>query len=256
MNDIVPMPRQAPALAVSDSLMKLIADPNTTAEKLQVIVNMQKAIMEDVRREAFQAAFALMAPELPKINKRGFVELIKADGKKVGSYRYMKYEDMDDITRPIMFRHGFSLSFSTFIMDGKNVLRGKLMHTGGHFEVSELALPLDTGPGRNPLQASGSTLSYEKRYIAELLMNIVRKGEDDDGVAFGLALLTPEQVASLINLLSDTGTNTETFLQMFVTDATKLEEIPQRDYARLKNALEQKAQALARAKEKADGRKK
>jgi hypothetical protein len=56
--------------------------------------------------------------------------------------------------------------------------------------------------------------------------------------------------------LSDTGTNTETFLQMFVTDATKLEEIPQRDYARLKNALEQKAQALARAKEKADGRKK
>jgi hypothetical protein len=44
-----------------------------------------------------------------------------------------------------------------------------------------MVLQLDTGPGRNQNQAMGSTLSYGKRYTAEMLLNIVREGEDTDG---------------------------------------------------------------------------
>lgn len=252
MNDVVQR-RQAPALALGDNLMRLISDPNIPADKMQVILQMQKDIMAESRREAFQAAFSEMAMELPRVNKRGMVELVKADGRKVGSYRYMKYEDMDAIIRPIINRYGFSLSFSTDVEGDKNILRGKLMHDGGHYESSKLALPPDTGPGRNPLQAMGSTLSYEKRYMAELLLNIVRSGEDDDGIGAMTAKITPEQVATLVNLLADTHTKPDAFLKMFVTEATKLEEIPQRDFARLRNALEAKLRALA--KEQPNGKK-
>ena len=245
MNDIVPR-RQAPALALAETLLKLVADPQVSAEKLQILLQVQKDIMADSRREAFQAAFAAMAPELPRVNKRGFVELIKADGKKVGQYRYMKYEDMDELIRPILHKFGFSLSFQTTTFERQQVVHGKLMHDGGHFEHAEMILPPDVGPGRNALQAVGSSLSYAKRYLADLLLNIVREGEDDDAVGALLAKVTPEQVATLTNLLNDTKTKPDKFLEMMVSEAKTLDDIPQREFARLKNVLEAKVRSLAK----------
>jgi hypothetical protein len=254
MNDVIPT-RQAPALALGDTLMKLIADPNVHADKLQLLLTMQKEIMADSRREEFNAAFAAMAPKMPKIDKRGLVELIK-DGKKFGSYNYAKYEDMDDLIRPILNAHGFSLTFYPGVEDGKPVLYGELLHSAGHSKRGFLPLVQDKGPGRNDIQAEGSGLSYQKRYLAELLCNIVRKGVDDDGIAAMTARINQDQVTTLINLLSDTKTKPETFLQMMVTEATKLEEIPQRDFARLKNVLEAKVRSLAKAaKDKPSGKK-
>jgi hypothetical protein len=47
-----------------------------------------------------------------------------------------------------------------------------------------MQLPIDSygsGTGRNELQARGGTLAYGKRYTAEMLLNIVREGDDTDG---------------------------------------------------------------------------
>jgi hypothetical protein len=247
MNDIV-VPRQAPALALGETLMKMIADPQVSADKLELLLNMQKEIMAENRREQFQAAFAAMAPKLPKIDKRGLVELVKADGRKVGSYKYATYEDLDDAIRPILHEHGFSLTFYPGEENGKPVLYGELLHSSGHSKKGFRYLTPDRGPGRNDIQAEGSALSYQKRYMAELLLNLVRKGVDDDAVSAMQARISPEQVATLINLLADTKTRPEKFLEMMVTEATTLEEIPQRDFARLKNALEAKVRTLAKGK--------
>jgi hypothetical protein len=245
MNNVAKRP--APALALGDSLMKLIADPNITAEKLQVLLQMQKDIMAESRREAFQAAFAAMAAELPQVDKRGIVELVK-DGKTLGRYNFAKWEDMDAVIRPIMHRHGFGLSFPQRIEGGRPILIGKLLHAAGHFEVSERAVTPDPGPGRNNAQAEGSGLSYAKRYVAEGLLNIVRKGVDDDGIASGLKPIDAAQVKQLAGLLEETGTKAETFLRMFVTGCEALEAIPLRELPRLLNALEEKKRSLAAKK--------
>jgi hypothetical protein len=242
MNDV--MTRPAPALALGETLFKMLADPNISAEKMQILLQMQKDIMAESRREAFQAAFAAMAAELPQVDKRGIVELAK-DGRVLGRYNFAKWEDMDAVIRPIMHRHGFALTFPQRIEAGKAILIGKLLHAGGHFEISERAVTPDPGPGRNTAQAEGSGLSYAKRYVAEGLLNLVRKGQDDDGIASGLKLIDASQVKQLTKLLEETKTKPDMFLRMFVTSATVLEEIAARDLPRLINALEEKKRSLA-----------
>jgi hypothetical protein len=248
MNDVV-VARPAPALALGETLLKMLADPNISADKLQILLQMQQSIMAESRREAFQAAFAAMSAEMPQVDKRGIVELVK-EGKVLGRYNFAKWEDMDVVIRPIMHRHGFALTFPQRIDGGKSVLVGKLLHAAGHFEISERPVTPDPGPGRNSAQAEGSGLSYAKRYVAEGLLNIVRKGQDDDGIASGLKLLDAAQVKQLAGLLGETGTKTETFLRMFVTGCETLEAIPVRELPRLLNALEEKKRSLLSKKEK------
>jgi hypothetical protein len=248
MNDVIV--RQAPALALGETLLKMLADPAIPADKMQILLNMQKDIMAENRREQFQTAFATMAPEMPRVSKLGTVELVK-DGRKLGSYKYAKWEDMDEVVRPILHKHGFSLSFASRLDDkGRSILVGTLMHSAGHFIISERPLIPDPGPGRNNLQAEGSGLSYAKRYIGEGLLNIIRKGVDDDGIAAGLQPLGAEQVKELSALLSKTGTKTENFLLMFVTGVEKLEDVPMRDFPRLKNALQSKLESMIKKDKK------
>lgn len=243
MNDIIKRP--APALALGETLLKMLADPAIPADKMQIMLNMQREIMAENRREQFYAAFAEMAVEMPHIEKRGMVELIK-DGKKLGGYRYMKWEDMDTVVRPIMHKYGFSLSFSQRVEQGKQILVGTLMHAAGHASISEKPITPDPGPGRNAAQAEGSGTTYAKRYIGEGLLNIIRFGGDDDGIGAGLAPISDSQVKELTKLLKDTGTKADYFLNMFVTGIEKLENIPARDFPRLKNALEAKKEAQLR----------
>ena len=252
MNDIVQ--RQAPALALGETLLRLLTDPNISAEKTQILLTMQKEIMAESRREQFQAAFAEMSVRLPHIDKRGLVRLEK-DGRLLGTYRYAKWEDMDEVIRPIMHEFGFSLTFASRIDDKGQILVGKLMHRAGHFEISERRLEPDPGPGRNKLQAEGSGLSYAKRYLGEGLLNLVRKDMDDDGIAAGLTPLDERQLKELTQLLTDTKTAPETFMKMFVTGCETIADIPSRDFVRLKNALEAKKASLAQKNGKKDNKK-
>jgi hypothetical protein len=250
MNDIIARP--APAVALGETLLKMLADPNISAEKMQVLLQMQKDIMAESRREQFQTAFAAMAADMPQVDKRGIVELVK-DGRAFGRYNFAKWEDMDTVIRPILHRHGFALQFSSRVDGGKQTLVGMLLHSAGHMVTSERLLIPDPGPGRNALQAEGSGLSYAKRYVAEGLLNIVRKGQDDDGIASGLKLIDAAQVKQLVDLIVETDTKTESFLRMFVTSAERIEDIPARDFHRLLNALSEKKRNLAAKKGKKNG---
>lgn len=247
MNDIIKRP--APALALGETLLRMLADPNIPAEKMQIVLNAQKDIMAENRREQFYAAFAMMMPEMPQVERLGNVELIK-DGKRLGGYKYARWEDMDRVIRPIMHKYGFGFSFAQRIDQGKQVLVATLLHASGHALTSERPVIPDPGPGRNAAQAEGSGLSYAKRYAAEGLLNIVRKGVDDDAIAAGLTPLSDSQVKDLTALIKETKTEVSHFLSVFVTGIERLENIPARDYPRLKNALEAKKQTLAAKKEK------
>jgi hypothetical protein len=105
-------------------------------------------------------------------------------------------------------------------------------------------LPPDVGPGRNSLQAVGSAISYGKRYTAEMLLNIVRRGEDTDGYGAveNNAPITDTQAKHLAKLIKDTKTDTAKFLEWSKTGADKLADIPAREFVRLLNALNDKKQ--------------
>jgi len=243
MNDVVK--RETPAQSFGDVLMRVLADPNIPADKLQIVLQTQKDLLADRRREAFQSAFVAMAAKMPQVTKEGLVDL-KKDGKNYGSYKFAKWEDMDEAIRPILHEFGFALNFYEPPDNGANgkvTVRGVLMHLDGHAVESEKSGPPDTGPGRNALQAIGSTTSYLKRYLAEELCNIVRKGEDNDGQTV-LKLITEKQIAELETLLKAVKTQPDTFLRLFVTGCERMEDIPERDFPRLVNALREKQRSM------------
>jgi hypothetical protein len=247
MNEVT----KSPATSFSEGLMKLIADPQISTDKLELLLKLQSQALEARAREEFHQAFAELSRELPQIERLGMVELRSRDDRRLGSYRYAKWEDMDTAIRPILFKHGFGISFSSYIdPTGRTVLRGKLLHVGGHFEAAEFPVLSDKGPGRNDLQAVGSGVSYAKRYVAELLLNVVRKGADDDANAALTRKLSGEQVETLSKLIAAAKTTPERFLSIMVTDATTLADVPERDYGRLMNAANQTISRNARKERK------
>jgi hypothetical protein len=235
---------KAPARGMSDALMQLITDPNVPIEKLDLLLKMQHSLLVEQRQEAFQADYVLMQAEMPQVDKRGFVELGTKDGVRRGSYRYAKFEDMDTVLKPIYTKHGFSLSFCTRIEGTQTILVGKLLHRSGHFETAEKILLADRGPGRNDMQAEGSGITYQKRYIAEMLLNIVRRDIDDDAISAMQKKISHKQMSDLVNLIGHAQMNVERFLKVMVSNCERLEDVPERDYGRLVNALNDKVRAL------------
>ena len=214
------------------------------AVHLHLLLNLQERVLAREAEAAFNTAFSLLAAEIPRVQKNGTVEL----GDRKGSYKFATWEDMDEVLRPRLQRHGFVLSFDASQREGQGggaVITATLLHARGHSRSSSIPLPLDSGPGRNNLQAMGSTISYGKRYTTDMLLNIVRTNEDDDGVRGGMQFISAEQVGEMEDLARDTGTDLSKFLIAHKAGARRAADVQEKDFERLKTALlVKKAQKL------------
>ena len=238
--------RPAPAEAFGAFLMQALADPNIPADKLEIIAKMRREVLSDQAREAFMEHFAAFSAELPQVERDGTVELVK-DNKPVGRYSFTTIEGMDLVLRPLLAKHGFAISFSS--VDNKDgvTVTGTLSGWGWE-RSSTYTLPPDAGPGRNALQARGSSRRYAKRYVTDDLCNVVRKGKDDDARGAMEALIDAAQIKMLATLIKRTETDEAAFLKMMVSGAESLHDIRQRDLPRLEMALREKAQRRAAKK--------
>ena len=226
---------QPPAPVIEErSLLSAIVDvardPKLDVAKLDALLKMQAELEKRQAERAAIEAFAEMSAAMPRVTKKGAIDLGR--GKPIP---FAKWEDMDKVIRPLLAKHGFTLSFDSEAIEGGLLVRGELMHRGGHVRRASMPLPFDTGPGRNQLQARGSTLAYGKRYCAEMLLNIVREGDDDDGTKGGTRFATDDEVAELQTLIKETGTNEERFCNTL--NVAHLGELPVTSVAVAKNML-------------------
>lgn len=159
---------QAELVAV---IRELASNPSVDVEKLRALIDMKKEIDRYHAEQEFNAAFSAMQPEIPVI-----VEKARTDKGK-----YAPLEDIIEVVRPIMAKHGFGLSHETFHMpDGSRKIVGVLTHRAGHKRTSEFIAPPDKSGSKNDIQALGSTGTYGRRYTTNDLLCIVTRGEDDD----------------------------------------------------------------------------
>jgi hypothetical protein len=230
--------RAAPAEAFGEFLMRALADPNIPADKLEIIAKMRREVLVDQAREAFQEHFAELSAELPQVERDGTVALVK-DGREIGRYAFTTIEAMDAILRPLLAKHGFAISFSSIDNKDSVTIAGTLSGWGWE-RSSTYTLPPDNGPGRNAMQARGSSRRYAKRYITDDLVNIVRKGKDDDAKGAIEALIDATQLQQLLDLIKATNTDEVAFRKMMVSGADSLQDVRQRDFPRLLMALREK----------------
>ncbi len=160
-----------PALNIVGLIERLAANPDFDVTKLQQLIDMQERILASQARTAFTAAFAVMQQDLPVIAERG----------KTNNGKYAVLEDIIETVRPILARHGFSLSHRTEWPDKGTVkIVGILAHRDGHERTSEFLSSADSSGNKNAIQGLGSAVSYGRRYTTKDLLNIVTREEDDD----------------------------------------------------------------------------
>ncbi len=155
---------------------RLASNPEVDVAKLEKLIEMQERILRYNAKAEFWQAFAQMQGELPTITEKGEI-LVNGQIRS----RYAKNEDIQEVVRPILQRHGFALSFRHEFTDGHVKIIGVLAHRSGHSEQDEFVAKADTSGSKNDIQALGSTRSYGQRYTTIALLNIVSRGEDDDG---------------------------------------------------------------------------
>jgi hypothetical protein len=241
--DIVRVERAAPAETFAGVLMQMLADPNIPADKMEVVMKMRREVLGDQAREAFMEHFAALSAEMPQVERDGTVELVK-DGRSMGKYAFTTIENMDTILRPLLAKHGFAISFASVDNKESITITGTLSGWGWE-RTSTYTLPPDAGPGRNALQARGSSRRYAKRYIVDDLVNVVRKGKDDDARGALEQLIDATQLKELVDLIKATATDEAAFLKTMVSGAESLQDIRQRDFPRLIMALREKKQRRA-----------
>jgi hypothetical protein len=164
------------------AIIACASNQNVDADKVERLLGMYERIKAANAKAAYFAALSDMQDDLPAIQERGIIGLSSNDKKNP---KYALWEDINKAIKPVMKAHGFALSFRTGTADGKITVTGILSHRDGHSEETTMSLPVDTGAGRNAVQAVGSSTSYGKRYTACALLNITSTGEDDDGEKAG-----------------------------------------------------------------------
>ena len=193
--------------ALISMIERAARDPNVDIDKMERLFTMKERAEASIARRAFDAAFALMQPDLPEIDKKGKI-IIKEKGtdKVIQSTPYALWEDTNRLIKPILAKHGFGLSFRITQTDARITTTAVLSHCEGHRETTDFSSPIDATGSKNNVQGWGSSFSYGKRYTGTALLNITTKGEDDDGKAAAApATITDEQAEQIKVALEETG---------------------------------------------------
>lgn len=82
--------------------------------------------------------------------------------------------------RPVIAKHGLSVSQLTFGEEGVAGVETVLMHTSGEWISSSISMPIGEEKGKSSAQVAGSIVTYLRRYSLASILGIY-SDEDGDG---------------------------------------------------------------------------
>jgi hypothetical protein len=211
----------APLAKIDDPFLAMVREvalnKDIDVTKLDALIAAQERVMDRNARMAFDVAMARMQPTLPVITKDGRIVVREKDsrgqrtGEKTQDTPYAKWEKINPIIKPILAKHGFSLTFRpSTAPDGRLRITAVLKGHGHTDDSCYMDLAADATGSKNNAQAWASSLSYGKRHVACAALNIATKDEDDDAKAGGGPVLTvgepltEEQLAQIMDLVEAT----------------------------------------------------
>ncbi len=221
-----------------DVIRELSRDESVKPEKLRELYELQLLAEAKEAEKQFNVDFAQAMSEMPTIEK----DKVKDMGGK-GSIPYASYENIDKVIRRVEMKYGFCRTFSTERTEKAcSLMTVTLLHKGGHCIKSTRYQSPDPGPGRNDAQAQGSSDSYNRRYLTLGIWNIITVGADDDGNKSGA--ISQQQADAMNSLISELGMTADQRKFFFaLTDVESVENVPQRRYKDLMQALQLKRTA-------------
>lgn len=168
--------REARDVAVSDpeSIVRFAVEHKADAATMASVMAVRRELRAEAAKEAYDRAMAAFQAECPIIQKR------KAGAK--GAYKYAPLDDIVSQVKELVMKHGFSFSITSDIEPGWVKAVCKITHSGGHFELSQFKVPVDS---KNTMmtdpQRYGGSMTFAKRYALCNGFGILTADEDLDG---------------------------------------------------------------------------
>lgn len=224
------------AAALMNVITRAASDPTTDVDKLERLMGLYERITERRAQQDYNEAMKAAQADMPAVFKN----------QKGQNSRYATLEAIAAKMKPVIDKHGFSLSFGTADSPLTNHYRVvcRIAHTGGHCETIYADVPADGTGARggnssmNVVQAFGSTMTYARRYLTLLAFNIATTDQQDDDGESTSDTITSEQAMTLGALIKETGTDLNKFLDFIKADS--LLNIPAARFKKAKHALESK----------------
>lgn len=228
MNAVAPREQTQVAGPDADSLMTAIiraaTDTTVDIERFRALMAMRKELEVEQAEREFDAAMSACQQAM---------EPVRTNAKNIQTKStYADYAALDAALRPIYTTHGFSLTFNTAegAPEGHVRIVAKIAHAGGHRERPHIDMPADGkgakgGDVMTKTHATGSAITYGRRYLLGMIFNIA-VGKDDDGNGASDAgsnePINSDQVKEIRRLIEETGADIEKFCAYL-----KVESIPE-----------------------------
>ena len=205
-----------PVLTFDQQLLRIAGDPSIPVARLKEIAELRSKIRLEDAEEAWTDAMGAAQAEMRPI---------KANRKNPQTNsKYASLDAVDRALRPIYSKHGFNLSFSQTDGAPEGHMRTVCYVSRGLYTRQyQYDCPISTkGPKGTEMMtathASGSALSYSKRYLILSIFNVSVETDDDGNLAAGMRPISDEQLAELNRLIRESGADIGRFCAMFAID--------------------------------------
>lgn len=193
-------PRQSGGLAVFDpgAMLQIAVQRGDGIEMIRGLMDLRDRWDAKMALEAFNAAFAAFKAEGIKVVRNITIK----DGPLKGKKHADLFSIVDAATEALS-KHGLSASYR-IVEDSKDWIRVAcvIKHAAGHSEETTFGGPIDTGPGRNAIQARKSSVTYLERITLLLALGLAEQDADDDG-AGAVGTESPATTVLMAQLISD-----------------------------------------------------
>lgn len=202
---------------------RALRDVSLPIDRAREIYNLQREIEFDLAEREYIRVRSLVERELEPVAR-------DASNPQTRS-KYATLAQVIQAVRPVYSKHGIVVEFDSgqIPQDGWIRVLALVSHEGGYKRTYHIDMPADGkgAQGRDVMtrtHATGSAVTYGRRYLLLMIFNIAVGGEDDDGNAANGSTgpqssdefyVTPEQVAELERLLALTGRSVELFCKKF-----------------------------------------
>jgi hypothetical protein len=166
-----------------NALVQHAIEGKASVETLERLFALSKEVRAEQARAAWHVAMAAFQAEAPEITKEKIAKVITRTG---GTYSY-KYAPLDRIiplVRPILAKHGLSVTFETTTTHDLVSARCIVGHIEGHVQACDFSVPIDLESKMNPAQQVASASTYARRYAYLAALGLAPE-DDDDGAQAG-----------------------------------------------------------------------
>jgi len=223
---------------------RVASNPEIDADKIQKILDMQLQVMDRTARDEFYAAMNKVQADLPIVTR----DAVNAQTQS----KYAKIEAIAKAIKPVYTREGFSMSFSQGESGVENHIRidGVLRHASGHSENTyNIILPVDNvgikgTVNKTMVHATGSTLTYGRRYLTCMMFNVATEDDTDGNQPFEpppIKFISKPQIKQIQEMVEAAGEDMAKLVKW--CKAESIETIPVNKYATVVKRLNEKIDA-------------